>query len=256
MRVFLDVGANVGQTAWAVLDPKYRFERIVCIEPVPACCRELRAIPDGRIEVVEHGLWKESCQRLLFAPGSAGGSIYAGLEGADNARTEMCSFLKASDWFRLNLGPGDVVFMKLNCEGSECDIIDDLLDSGEYGRVTALMVDFDVRKIPSQRHREEATRQRLQEAGVTNCSFCEDVMIGPTHAARIQHWLHCVGADRCDLRTAVRQACYCFRAPRDVRLAIWWSWRRRLVGRLLRGRLGESVRSAWRAGPGRLFPWL
>jgi hypothetical protein len=46
--------------------------------------------------------------------------------------------------------------MKLNCGGSECDILENLLDSGEYSKITQVMIDFDAREIPSQRDRVTA----------------------------------------------------------------------------------------------------
>jgi hypothetical protein len=41
--------------------------------------------------------------------------------------------------------------------------LDDLIDSGEFNKVKALMVDFDVRKVPSQVHREAEVKKRLDD---------------------------------------------------------------------------------------------
>ena len=76
--------------------------------------------------------------------------------------------MRASDWFRDHLAETDEVYVKLNCEGSEVDIIEDLLDSNEYRKITSLGVVCDVRKIPSQRDRESKIKLRLQEEGYTN----------------------------------------------------------------------------------------
>jgi hypothetical protein len=128
--------------------------------------------------------------------------------------------MRASEWFRENIHDGDTMFLKLNCEDSECDIIEDLLASGDLARIFASMIDFDVRKIPSQRHREAETREKLAQTGLKNYYYCEDVMIGSTHIARIQNWLHEVGADRCPTTTKIRQAAYLLRAPAKVRRAV------------------------------------
>lgn len=229
MRVFLDVGANTGQTVKAILDPKYRFDRIVCFEPDEACCRELALIPDARIEIQPFGLWKETCKKILYDPGTLGGSIFSDKVDVDARNHQTCSLVRASDWFRDNLGGADEVIMKMNCEGSECDIIDDLLDSGAYRKVTFAMIDFDVRKVPSMAHREAQVRKRLQAGGFDNYHLEHEVMIGPSHAARIRNWLRIVGQDRCSLGTRIRQGLYLTRIDRELRRDIFWGWFRHVL---------------------------
>jgi hypothetical protein len=179
------------------------------------------------------GLWNRTCERQLFGAGTLAGSLFPDMPGVDAQAQapELCRFVRASDWFRENVYVEDTVFMKLNCEGSECDIVDDLLVSGHFARIYALMIDFDVRKIPSQRHRETEIRQKLVQADFKNYRYCDEVMLGSTHVARIQNWLHQVGADRCPLSTKIRQALYVLRAPAKVRRAV------------LGGRFGRAARA-------------
>jgi hypothetical protein len=106
----------------------------------------------------------------------------------------MVSLVRASDWFADNVSPDDVVFMKLNCEGSEVDIVENLLDAGEFGKVYNVVITFDVRRSESLRGRELPLRKRLWNEGHENMVFSEDVLRGATHNARIQHWLDLVGA--------------------------------------------------------------
>jgi hypothetical protein len=68
--------------------------------------------------------------------------------------------------------------MKLNCEGSECDILENLLDSGEYSKITQVMIDFNARKIPSQRDRVEPLKSRLQNQRYINFSFPGELWYG------------------------------------------------------------------------------
>jgi hypothetical protein len=116
--------------------------------------------------------------------------------------------VRATDWFREQLGDADEIYVKLNCEGAECDIVEDLLDSGELARVRSVMIDPDVRKIPSLAHRERQLRDRLAASGLTNYLMEEDVMVGDTHRARIQNWLGVAGAERRSYRTRIRQLAY------------------------------------------------
>lgn len=207
MKVFLDVGANDGGTLYAVRDPKYGFDRIYCFEPASSCWPALEAIRDDRVEVCKFGLWNTTCEQTLYAPGSGGASLFEE-KFRDEPSMEVCSFVRASDWFRDNLQAEDEIFLKLNCEGAECDIAEDLLESMDLARVRSVMIDPDVRKIPSLAHREGELRERLAVAGLTNCCMQEEVMVGATHHARIQNWLRVAGAEERATRTRLRQIAY------------------------------------------------
>lgn len=207
MKVFLDVGAHDGETLNAVRDPKYGFDRIYCFEPASVCWPALEAVRDERVTVCRFGLWNRTSSHALYDVGSLGASLFA--EKFGNARPEEnAEFVRATDWFAEQLRDGDEVYLKLNCEGAEVDIVEDLLASGQFARVRSAMIDPDVRKIPPLAHRERELRERLAAAGLTNYFMEEDVMVGPTHRARIQNWLRRAGAERWSWRARVRQPAY------------------------------------------------
>ncbi|MFA4890700.1 MAG: FkbM family methyltransferase [Candidatus Paceibacterota bacterium] len=166
MRIFLDVGAYTGDTAKAVLSSKHYFDKIYCFEPQIELCEMIREINNSKITVCEYGLWNKTCgSRLYWTNRKNGATIYKNkfIKKADSEIKSLDGkFVKASDWFRDNLKYDDYVVMKINCEGAECDILDDLFESGEYKKLNALMVDFDVRKIPTETHREQEIREKLK----------------------------------------------------------------------------------------------
>lgn len=206
MKLLLDVGANTGQTARAALDDRYSFDRIVCFEPAPPCWVEIERIDDPRVELCKFGLWNSTGQHTLYNPGSLAGSLFPDMDGVEASSEHVVIELqRASDWFRANISPSDTVFMKLNCEGSECDIVEDLLESGQLQDVYSVMIDFDVRKVPSMRNRELVVRGELRAAGCQNVAFSEDVMFGESHEARIRSWLDTVGAHENLSRDSLRQ---------------------------------------------------
>jgi FkbM family methyltransferase len=196
MKILLDVGAHIGQSARAALDPRYGFDKIVCFEPAPPCWPQIESIADPRVELVKFGLWKETCKRDLYRGGFVGASIFPDMENLTQSEAPALSIelVRARDWFRANVPNDALVFMKLNCEGSECDIIDDLLDAGELAKVYNVMVDFDVRFVPSLRKRELEVRRHLKDAGYRGAVFSDDVMKGATHEERLRNWLETVGA--------------------------------------------------------------
>jgi len=191
LRVFLDVGANTGQSLAAVLDKRMRMDRIVCFEPARACWKPLDALADKRTTIERFGLWNKTGQQSIFQPGTQGAGLWKKDKGTIDAK-EVCQFIRASDWFAAHIDARDTVFLKLNCEGAECDILDDLLDSGEFEKVDFVMVDFDVRKITGMKHREAELRARLERFGFPRFATSKQVMVGQTHIARIQNWINVV----------------------------------------------------------------
>ena len=194
MKIFLDVGAHRGQTARAVIAPRFAFDQIFCFEPATECKPDIEAVADPRIKLVPVGLGKEAKKARLFGSGAIGASIFSDKLAKGSSTVREIQLIKAGGWINENIKSGDVVFMKLNCEGSECDIIDDLVATGAIAKLYSIMIDFDVRKIPSLKYREKETRKKLRENGIINVCFCEDVMLGETHEARIHHWLDKTGA--------------------------------------------------------------
>ena len=207
MKVFLDVGAHVGSTLMAVRDPKYAFDRIYCFEPASSCWPALKKRADRRVTICHFGLWNRTTKQTLYDPGSSGASLYAD-KFREGTTGEKIRLVRASEWFSNNVRAEDEVYLKLNCEGAEVEILEDLLDTGCLAQVRSVMIDPDVRKVPSQAHRESELRERLALSGLTNYALEEDVMVGRTHRERIQHWLRGAGAERRSPTIWLRQASF------------------------------------------------
>ncbi|WP_327371950.1 FkbM family methyltransferase [Streptomyces sp. NBC_01217] len=164
MRVFLDVGGHYGETLDVALDPRWGFEKIYSFEPAQSCRRILRGFRDSRAHIVSAGLSNSTGQATLFGTGLLGASVYADKRelGDGHVRAETIALVRATDWLLTNTSADDEIYLKLNCEGSECDVLEDLLDSGVINRLQSIYVDFDVRKIPSQAHRHAIVEDRLR----------------------------------------------------------------------------------------------
>jgi FkbM family methyltransferase len=72
MKIFIDIGAHIGQTLHEVSKEKYAFDKIVCFEPSSLCWDELKkiALEDDRIEICEFGLSNKNQDIELFMPGT------------------------------------------------------------------------------------------------------------------------------------------------------------------------------------------
>lgn len=217
MKVFLNVGAHFGQTIEPALDPKYGFDRIIAFEPVLSNVEVIRkTFRDPRVETYPIGLWNQTTEVKIYLPGTQAASVF---QDKNNATSyEVCKMVKASDWIKENLGPDDRIVLKINAEGVECDIVDDLIDADLMSRIDFMLMTFDCEKIPSQAHRSVELRSRLQKIGF-NRYFVWDgffhmrepgrlefIFRGRNHKQFLEHWMDAYGvADQRGFVNAVRQ---------------------------------------------------
>ena len=207
MKIFLDIGSHIGETLYEVTKEKYAFDKIVCFEPSSFCLDELKifAAEDDRIIICEFGLSNRNQDVELFLPGTEAGSIYQDgdpslvkKEVASVEMTEEVETIKlrdAKEWFDNNTSADDYIVVKTNCEGSEVDILDSLLDGNIMKNIYCFLITFDIRNYEEFQHREVVIRKRLKKEKLTNFCFSDDVMIGTSHEKRIENWLKLFGID-------------------------------------------------------------
>lgn len=189
MKIFLDVGAHFGETLNIALEVKYGFDKLYCFEPVRECCEEIKKIKDKRVTLCEYGLWNENCTKTIYNPGSKGASLFRDKFRHEVSLTDI-KLMSASGWFSQNLDGSDDIYLKINCEGAECVILDDLISSGEYEKIKVLMVDFDVRKIPSQQHLMSEMKAKLNKLSIPKIFYIDEYNLGKgTHSYFTHFWL-------------------------------------------------------------------
>ena len=192
--VFLDVGGHFGQTLEEVLKPLYAFDVVYCFEPFPSHAKVIREnFADPRLKLLDYGLSNVTGPLEFHSAGDDDmGASVKKRDGETKAIVTRCDFVRASEFFRDHVEADDLVVMKLNCEGSECDILNDLMDSGEISKIDNVMIDFDVRKFPHLVDEEPKLMKRMADIGFTSFSLCDRVMKGRTHQKRIAHWLRSI----------------------------------------------------------------
>ena len=198
MKIFLDIGSHVGQTLREVTKAKYAFDKIVCFEPARFCLNELKkfATRDDRIVICEFGLSNRNEEIELYLPGTLGGSIYIDEEhSVSKEEVEKIKLCDANQWFENNISPDDYIVVKTNCEGSEVDVLDSLIDGNFMKHIYSFLITFDIRNYVEFQHREIEIRKRLKKEKLTNFCFSDNVMIGPSHEKRIENWLKLFGID-------------------------------------------------------------
>lgn len=189
LKIFLDVGAHIGQTLKIAQEDKYGFDKFYCFEPVVECAAVIKKGKDKRVTVYEYGLWNRNCSKKIYSPTSKGASLFKD-KFRSLVNSQEIKLVSASKWFKKNLKRNDKVYLKLNCEGAECVILDDLIDSAEYKKIDVLMVDFDVRKIPSQRHLVKEMKAKLKKLGIPKLFYIDEYNLSRgTHSYFTHYWL-------------------------------------------------------------------
>jgi len=210
MKVFLDVGGHEGQTLRSVFDPKYGFDKIYVFEPVKSLHPKLNAIAAERpnVNLLQFGLWNKNAQQKIYSPGTLAGSIFSGHSDIDEAKFELCEFVNASEWFAQNISNDDKVYVKLNCEGAEADILLDLLQSRQIFKIKNVVIDFDTRKVKGLENAREQVLSQFAQQNFTAYSLSESVMWGATHLQRVQSWLDGAGARKKGFVNRLKQGAY------------------------------------------------
>ena len=196
MKIFLDVGSHRGQTLEEVIQDSYCFDVIHCFEPMPAEYEYLlnkfsSYSSSKKVNFHNFGLLDKNTTLDLYGTNvDMGSSIFhnkQSMKGGDKAT--QCQFKMASEFFAENIDKNDLVIMKLNVEGSECIIMNDLLDSKECFKIDNVMIDFDIRKIPGKQNDENLLLERFKHEGFNNYCLSDQAMKGSSHQKRIQNWL-------------------------------------------------------------------
>ena len=207
MKIFLDIGSHVGETLIEATKEKYSFDKIYCFEPSIFCMDNLKKFSDldNRISICPFGLSNQNQDAELFQPGSLGGTIVKGEihdvgkehdpTFRDDRTIEKIKLRDANEWCEENLNADDYIVVKTNCEGSEVDILDSLIDGKFMKNIYSFLVTFDIREHKEFQHREIEIRKKLKHTGLTNFCFSDDVMIGHSHIERIENWLRLFGID-------------------------------------------------------------
>jgi FkbM family methyltransferase len=200
--VMLDVGARNGESLGEFV--RWPFDVIHAFEPMPAQFANIvRDHTDPRIEAHNFGLSDVTALRSVYGSDERGeASVFqAKVDIHDDTSTE-CQFVKASEFFA-ELDPLDTIYMKLNCEGSEIAILNDLIGSGQIERVAAFRVEFDISRVPGHELEADLLLERLDAIGydrytigsnarITPQGLVDDVPQVGSHHDRLHAWLESV----------------------------------------------------------------
>lgn len=194
--IFLDVGTHNGHTLKEVTKENYFFDKIYGFEPMPKQYKNVTS-RYGHIEnltVFNFGLSDKTDKINIYGSNkNLGSSIYYDKNDVEKDVITVCDVVEASDFFKKNLSSDDTIIVKLNCEGAEIPILNNLVDTGEIWKISNVMIDFDIRKVKGMEQNEAIILKRFEEINFKNYCLCDNVMVGATHQKRINNWLTTIG---------------------------------------------------------------
>ncbi len=189
MKIFFDIGGHKGETSEAAI--KFDFDVIHCFEP-SAKARNYIKIDDPRFCLHDFGLFSEnSSQTLHHGRHSYSASIYHDKRHvSESFEQEVIELRKASDFIRENSKSDDLVIGKINVEGAEIAILEDLEAANLLNRFTNLVVYPDYRKVPSIKAHGKMVFPRILAANsnVTASGDTFDLLV-PGVTSKTEKWL-------------------------------------------------------------------
>lgn len=164
---FYDGGANTGQTfEWYLLKGDFASHHVVCFEPSPrnlsalaATCRAMR----GRfasVRIVPAALGKPGLHRFYEGKTPMGDSLLESRSGADSLTIDVPT-ISLAEYLRQHTTEGDQVILKLDVEGAEGDVLEDVLETGPLDRLRQVLVEWH-----GSDPRQPALMARFEAAGV------------------------------------------------------------------------------------------
>ena len=165
MKVFIDVGAYNGDTL--KLAGQYDYEQIHCFEPsIQHHQAIIRTIVENswrnRVQLHKFGLGNRYERQRLYGAGTDGASIYKAKRHTSST-IEDIEIFPAGDWFQAAIREDDEVHLKINVEGAEIPIMNDLINNRQLWKVRELCLFYDCMKVPGHEPMMPMMERKLKQ---------------------------------------------------------------------------------------------
>lgn len=169
------------------------LDRIICFEPMPAQYQTLIE-RFGHVDTVTlHHFGLSDHTGTLPVYGSndrCEASVYPSKTDLDPNIVTDCQFVEASTVFA-ELPEDARLLCRMNCEGSEVPILNNLADHNLLHRIHSLMFEMDIRRCAGHEHEGDELLARMAAEGFDRYELHEPLLGEPegTHRERIAAWL-------------------------------------------------------------------
>ena len=133
-KVFIDGGANAGQSAEAFLKhwPDSEQYEIFMFEPDNTSCESIRRsklFHSRKVSLIQKAIWIKDGKIPFFSahPGSEGNTVIKEkVLTAQSYKEYPVDCVQFSNWIKKNVNKSDYLIVKLDIEGAEYDVVKDL----------------------------------------------------------------------------------------------------------------------------------
>lgn len=146
LKIFMDIGSHFGESLEEALRPIYDFDLVFAIEPSTHCHVKLNKFKDDRIKFFKLAITDNNGEASLFGSGSIGASLYSDKKN-NWKKCENVKTMKFSDFINANTKPEDEIYIKINIEGSEITLLEEIRIITR--NIVSMLLSVDIGKIPS-----------------------------------------------------------------------------------------------------------
>lgn len=147
-NLLIDIGAHFGESLEEALRPIYKIDCVYAIEPSSVAIKKLSRFKDKRLNIYPIAVSNYNGKANLFSAGAVGGGLFS-----DKRRhwenIETVNVVKFSEWAMSNLSESENIFIKINVEGSELYILQEILTIYKKLNIKSILLSIDIEKVPS-----------------------------------------------------------------------------------------------------------
>ena len=163
-RIYIDCGAWIG-TSVAYFKQHYGDERgyeIYAFECDPDCCQKLEEI-DG-VEILNQAIWTENCVLDFFVGAPETSSLFKEKTTGklDIEHPRQVQAVDFGSWLLSNTSEDDSVIVKMNVEGAEYPVLNQMISDGSINRIRLLFVDWHWYKIGMRKSEHKQLVKKLE----------------------------------------------------------------------------------------------
>ena len=125
LKIFIDIGSHFGESLEEALRPIYDFDLVFSVEPSTYCNTKLNKFKDNRIKFFPIAITDNNGEANLFGSGSIGASLYSDKKN-NGKECENVKTMRFSDFINANTKSEDEIYIKINIEGSEITLLEEI----------------------------------------------------------------------------------------------------------------------------------
>lgn len=147
-NLLIDIGAHFGEALEETLRPIYKIDRVYAIEPSSVAIKKLLRFNDKRLKIYPIAVSNYNGEANLFGAGSVGGGLFSDKQ-RNWKNIEIVNVFMFSEWAISNLRKTDNIFIKINVEGSELFILQEIIKIYKKINIKSILLSIDIEKVPS-----------------------------------------------------------------------------------------------------------